>query len=119
MKEMKEMTFDEALQFIYDNLGQIFGAFEIVILWLLNRNIKKCDKITTSVSSKSSIFKAADQKMEISPAVSSQKTVKKQLTSQLMSDLELLFSQKEDDQLTEDEKTRISALTSYFTEVNK
>lgn len=113
---MKEMTFDEALQFIYENLGQIFGAIEIIILALLNRKIKKGDQIVTS---KPAIVNAADQKMEVSPVVSSPKTVKKQISAQLLSDLELLFSDKEDDQLTEDEKTRISALTSYLLEVKK
>lgn len=112
MKEIKDMTLDEVLQFIYDNLGNILAVVELIILGLLKGKISKSSDLSAHKPSAplhtvEPVTVETVSKVDVSAK-------KKALKSQMLADIELFFSDTPDEELSEVQQARIQRVLDYI-----
>lgn len=100
------MTFDQIWQAIVDFFAEFdfFSAIETVLLFLLGRNvskIKKSEKVTGPEQAAKSLAKE-------------QKAKKKALKKEMLAALDVLYSDKPDADLTEEEKAACDKVLAYI-----
>lgn len=107
-----KMTFDEVLAFCYEHLDEFFRVAEIILFTLINRNVSKTVKAAAPASAPAVIEEAAPAPTA-KEKNAERKAALKNLRATFENDLALLFSDKPDEELTEDESQRLALLLEY------
>lgn len=109
-----KMTFDEILAFCYEHLDEFFRIAEIVLFTLINRNVSKTAKASTpSPAPAPAVIEEAAPAPTAKEKNAERKAALKNLRATFENDLSLLFSDKSDEELTEEENQRLALLLEY------
>ena len=109
---------NKIIQSILDVLSQLetlespLLIAEIVLTALMAHSLKKVNVAsnTPSVDSTSAVESSSDTL----PSKKEVKSAKKQVKEQLLADIELFFSEKSDEEMTDDERARCAAVLAFM-----